>query len=120
MLVKQIYFQCHPQQSKGSSYLLQYFTPRQLQILKLWVEGKSNTDIQRELVVGKEAININFYRMRKLVDAQSNIQVVAVAIREGALRPYQEEDGFWAFGTFHQRDRKRLPLGALIFPPAQQ
>jgi len=99
------------------------FTQMQLEELKQWVEGKSHTAIADEKGQWRSAVTMNFYRARVMINAVSNTQLVAVALKEGFLRSQRQEDGTYIF-TVDENPRTSItetfPQSAVIFPSPQQ
>jgi DNA-binding CsgD family transcriptional regulator len=92
------------------SYKTPLFTPKPLETVKEWVEGKPLNALG----------NRNFQVLRKNINAASNMQVVAVAIKEGFLLPIRHKNGVWTFETVSVEQKRQLPDTAVIFTPDLQ
>lgn len=75
------------------------FSQKQLDVVKLWVEGKLQKQIATDLLLSEGGVKSYFGRMRSKVDAKSNIQLVVAVIKEGFLQPHRQEDGTFIFET---------------------
>jgi PAS domain S-box-containing protein len=64
-----------------------HLTPRQNQILHLLAHGRSTTQIADELHLSVDTVRNHIRRMLRALNAHSRIEALAVAHREGILRP---------------------------------
>lgn len=71
------------------------FTEENLMAIRMWVEGKPGEQIREQFT--EKGFRSHFYRMRQRLQAASDIQVVAVAIKEGFLLPKRHDDGTFRF-----------------------
>jgi PAS domain S-box-containing protein len=62
-------------------------TPRQTQVLHLLSHGRSTQQIADELYLSRDTVRNHVRRMLTALDAHSRIEALAVAHREGILRP---------------------------------
>jgi len=62
-------------------------TPRQTQVLHLLAHGRSTQQIADELYLSRDTVRNHVRRMLTALDAHSRIEALAVAHREGILRP---------------------------------
>jgi len=62
-------------------------TPRQNEVLHLLAHGRSTEQIADELHLSRETVRNHIRRMLIALDAHSRIEALAVAHREGILRP---------------------------------
>lgn len=63
-------------------------TPRQNEVLHLLSHGRSTEQIADELHLSRETVRNHVRRMLTALDAHSRIEALAVAHREGILRPH--------------------------------
>lgn len=64
-----------------------HLTPRQNQILHLLAHGRSTAQIAAELHLSTDTVRNHVRRLLRALDAHSRIEALAVAHREGFLRP---------------------------------
>jgi len=64
-----------------------HLTPRQNEVLHLLAHGRSTEQIADELHLSRETVRNHVRRMLIALDAHSRIEALAVAHREGILRP---------------------------------
>lgn len=64
-----------------------HLTPRQTQVLHLLAHGRSTQQIADELYLSRDTVRNHVRRMLTALDAHSRIEAVAVAHREGIIRP---------------------------------
>jgi PAS domain S-box-containing protein len=64
-----------------------HLTPRQNQVLHLLAHGRSTAQIADELHLSTDTVRNHVRRMLRALDAHSRIEALAVAHREGLLRP---------------------------------
>ena len=64
-----------------------HLTPRQTQVLHLLAHGRSTQQIADELYLSRDTVRNHVRRMLTALDAHSRIEALAVAHREGILRP---------------------------------
>jgi PAS domain S-box-containing protein len=64
-----------------------HLTPRQNQILHLLAHGRSTAQIAAELHLSTDTVRNHVRRLLRALDAHSRIEALAVAHREGILRP---------------------------------
>jgi DNA-binding CsgD family transcriptional regulator len=64
-----------------------HLTPRQNQVLHLLAHGRSTTQIAAELHLSVDTVRNHVRRMLRALGAHSRIEALAVAHREGLLRP---------------------------------
>lgn len=64
-------------------------TPRQNEVLHLLAHGRSTEQIADELHLSRETVRNHVRRMLTNLDAHSRIEALAVAHREGLLRPHE-------------------------------
>ncbi len=64
-----------------------HLTPRQNQILHLLAHGRSTSQIAEELHLSTDTVRNHVRRLLRALDAHSRIEALAVAHREGILRP---------------------------------
>ena len=64
-----------------------HLTPRQTQVLHLLSHGRSTQQIADELYLSRDTVRNHVRRMLTALDAHSRIEALAVAHREGILRP---------------------------------
>jgi len=65
-----------------------HLTPRQNEVLHLLAHGRSTEQIADELHLSRETVRNHVRRMLTALDAHSRIEALAVAHREGILRPH--------------------------------
>ncbi|HEY5792430.1 MAG TPA: response regulator transcription factor, partial [Chthoniobacterales bacterium] len=61
-------------------------TPRELDVLQLLAEGKSNREIASGLFVGEATVKSHLHRVFAKLDVLSRTEAVAVATRQGLIR----------------------------------
>ena len=64
-----------------------HLTPRQTQVLHMLARGRSTAQIANELKLSIETVRNHVRLMMRALDAHSRIEALAVAHREGILRP---------------------------------
>jgi len=64
-----------------------HLTPRQTQVLHLLSHGRSTQQIADELYLSRDTVRNHVRRMLTALDAHSRIEALAVAHRDGILRP---------------------------------
>jgi PAS domain S-box-containing protein len=64
-----------------------HLTPRQTQVLHLLAHGRSTQQIADELYLSRDTVRNHVRRMLTALDAHSRIEALAVAHREGIIRP---------------------------------
>jgi PAS domain S-box-containing protein len=64
-----------------------HLTPRQNEVLHLLAHGRSTEQIADELHLSRETVRNHVRRLLTALDAHSRIEALAVAHREGLLRP---------------------------------
>lgn len=69
----------------------------QLEVLKLYVEGETHENVAQKSNILPDSVSAAFTRMKDQVGAANNMQLVAVAVREGFLQPQQHVDGSFIF-----------------------
>jgi PAS domain S-box-containing protein len=65
-----------------------HLTPRQNEVLHLLAHGRSTEQIADELHLSRETVRNHVRRLLTALDAHSRIEALAVAHREGILRPH--------------------------------
>jgi DNA-binding NarL/FixJ family response regulator len=66
---------------------LDELTPRELEILRLVAQGKSNTEIATELVIGQTTVKTHVARLQMKLGLRDRIQAVVLAYETGIITP---------------------------------
>jgi DNA-binding NarL/FixJ family response regulator len=66
---------------------LDELTPRELEILRLVAQGKSNTEIATELVIGETTVKTHVARVQMKLGLRDRIQAVVLAYEAGIITP---------------------------------
>lgn len=75
------------QETKAAPDPHPHLTPRQNQILHLLAHGRSTSQIAAELHLSTDTVRNHIRRLLRALNAHSRIEALAVAHREGILRP---------------------------------
>ena len=75
------------QETKAAPDPHPHLTPRQNQILHLLAHGRSTAQIAAELHLSTDTVRNHIRRLLRALNAHSRIEALAVAHREGILRP---------------------------------
>jgi DNA-binding NarL/FixJ family response regulator len=75
----------HPDPSSGKEEVIDELTPREIDILELVVEGKTNKEISSELVISENTVKIHIRNILEKLHLQNRIQAAVYAVRQGLV-----------------------------------
>ena len=86
-------FKIFPIDEQKSNQLTKILTDRELEILKLVVEGKNNSEIAKELVVSVNTVKAHLTNIFQKMKVKDRVQAVVKAIQENIIWcDYKSED----------------------------
>jgi DNA-binding NarL/FixJ family response regulator len=68
-------------------------TPQQESVLELAAQGMTNHEIGGRLFISESTVRFHLQKLKKKFDARSKTDLIARAIRAGAIAPAPEDDG---------------------------
>ncbi|MEJ2709578.1 MAG: response regulator transcription factor [Anaerolineales bacterium] len=75
----------HPDPSSEKEEVIDELTPREIDILELVVEGKTNKEISSELVISENTVKIHIRNILEKLHLQNRIQAAVYAVRQGLV-----------------------------------
>lgn len=72
--------------SPRDAEIVDQLTPREIEILELVVDGKTNREIASELVISENTVKIHLRNILEKLHLQNRIQAAVYAVREGLIQ----------------------------------
>jgi DNA-binding NarL/FixJ family response regulator len=76
-------------QSTKDPNLVDELTSREIQILELVVEGKTNREIANSLVISENTVKIHLRNILEKLHLQNRIQAAVYAVRQGLIDTFE-------------------------------